>query len=208
MFIRMRLSKIFARLRTIHYLVVLLVALNVVFAERSIFFLKRVQNLVREKKIIEYETSTIRLEQNLMNQRLLDVTLFDHFGVERKLSSCLNGKKVYILFFFSFEDCLNCLREETDELNKIASRPDALVIGVAVGGPSNDLAPWLLETVKPAFPIFFMQGTKFLANVESQPTPAALLIDTDLRIVFAYLSEPNNSSKRENFYNLLRYMLP
>lgn len=202
------IRKVVARSSKLHYALAIFVVLDIILVWTNVVLSKRVWGLAQEKRLIGYQTGTIRLEQNLINQRLLDVTLFDHLGAGRKLSSCLNGRKVYIFFFFSPEDCLNCLREETDELNKVASKPGALVTGVAVGSTSNDLAHLSLETVKPGFPIFFMQGTKFLANMEYQPTPVILLIDSDLRIVFAYLSEPNNSSKRENFYNLLRYMLP
>lgn len=160
-------------------------------------------------KILKGLFESEEVEWSLSGKKLINLRLAEIEGSrETDLYSEIEKSKRVIIMFMAQESCLNCIRDEIDELNQISNLRNSKILGIVMVKSSGLDSAVFVDNIKrmdSKFPIFIDLDKKSFVNDVFRT--CVMVTDENKEIFLAYLPLPGNKIKRESFYKLLRYLL-
>lgn len=135
------------------------------------------------------------------NNYILD----DNFELRNMDINRVNQSPFYFLFLFNENDCVNCIRQETESLNHLKVTDNIDVFSYFISEESaNDVAK--------RFNLLFdyKKVTDFQSvfiNSKVYRTPCILVYSNESKFTDIYESQPNRFEKRDAFYKKWRIII-
>jgi hypothetical protein len=129
-------------------------------------------------------------------------TKFDGQALRRLFGDSRRERALTLFCFFSMHGCSSCLMEESAQWERASKEAQVVNIEpVCIDSIVQDAYRFKLA-IPSSLPCSWLDPRKMA--MPRRGTPYALLVDENATVIWAYLAEIQNASKRESFYAKLR----
>jgi len=198
----------YAKIIHLYLIIFLLILLNIFQVIRNLVLVKQIDKAIEVNKILEglFENNEMEWEfsgKKLDNLRLVEIKSLR----ETSLYSEAQRSERVIVMFISQESCLNCIRDEIDELNSISNLENSKILGIVmVKGFGLDSAVFVdnIKRISSKFPIFILLDKNFF--IYDIFRTCIVVVNENKEIFLTYIPVPGDKTKRYSFYKLLKHL--